>query len=69
MWLNHVLDNIKCDGEGLYEEAKQCHYSQEFTYECAAPINATAINNVSNVICTCKIRGGQTVCADCEYLV
>lgn len=74
MWLHIiwiVLDNIRCEGDDLFEEAEQCHYSQDYRDECAAPVsddpdnNVVPINNNSEVICTCKFRDGQRVCADC----
>ena len=60
-----LLDNIKCEGEDLMDEAEQCHYSQDFRDSCAAPETAVPINNESDILCTCKFRNGKTVCADC----
>ena len=64
-----LSDNIRCEGERLMDAAEQCHYSKEFRDDCAAPVfdNETVvpINNKSRILCTCKIRNGQSVCADC----
>ena len=74
IWI--IIDNIRCDGDNLLDEAEWCHYSSDFRNECAAPIYdptddehpevVPIRNNTPAVICTCKFSGGERVCANCE---
>ena len=65
------LDNIRCEGENLFEQAEVCHYSMDFRDECSAPLSdereeIVPIRNITPpVVCTCKFRNGMRVCADC----
>ena len=66
-----LLDNIRCEGEDLFEQAETCHYSRDFRDECSAPLSAERevvpinMNITPPVVCTCKFRDGLRVCADC----
>ena len=67
-----LLDNIRCEGENLLEQAEVCHYSRDFRDECSAPLSEDLdeeiipiMNITPPVVCSCKFRNGQRVCADC----
>ena len=69
IWI--MIDNIQCDGEDLLDQAERCHYSSDFRHDCAAPISdeypiVPITNDTPAIICTCKFRDGQRVCADCK---